>query len=183
MSREYYYFAASLPLLDFDSKPIMNLGSFLSECQRLLAPEDFLLVEKALTLPRVEENAGHCFVEAWHSFERAFSNELVYFRAGRLHKDPNEYIKGERAFSAHLADIIQQAMKMTDLLMAEKMIDKVRWSFLDELLTGHYFDIEMIIGYALKLQILERHQLFSSSLGEERFKQYQQISLPDAVRV
>ncbi|HNV23652.1 MAG TPA: DUF2764 family protein [Candidatus Omnitrophota bacterium] len=181
MSREYYYFAASLPLLEFDSKPFMNLETFLSECERLLDRQDFLLIKNVLREASLEDSKN-TFVNAWHLFEKRFTNEMVYFRAARWHQDPNEHMKGERAFDPHLAEIIQQAIKNTDLLAAEKMIDKVRWSFLDELLAGHYFDIEMIIGYALKLKILERYQLFSSDIGLQRFQQYQHISLPEEIQ-
>jgi len=183
MSREYYYFVASLPLLEFDSKPLTILESFLSECQRILTEKDFFFVQEALNVDEIDRKSENSFVSAWHLFERRFSNELVYFRAGRLHKDPNDFIKGERAFDPHLAEIIQQALKMADLLTAEKMLDKARWLFLDELLVGHYFDVEAIVAYALKLKILERQQTFLSQKGQEQYQQYKQISLPEAIRV
>jgi len=183
MSREYYYFVASLPLLQFDSKPFMSLEFFLLECERLLAGEDFFLIKDVLNSENINKESENSFVNRWRLFEKSFLNEIVYFRANRLHKDPNDFMKGERAFDVSLAEMIQQALKMADLLSAEKILDKARWIFLDELLVGHYFDVEVIVAYALKLKILERHQTFLSSQGQQQYQQYKQISLPEAIRV
>jgi len=39
---------------------------------------------------------------------------------------------------------------------AEKSLDEARWKFLDELSFGHYFDLDILIVYVLKLLLLER---------------------------
>ena len=36
---------------------------------------------------------------------------------------------------------------------------------IDELSTGHFFDMEFLRAYRLKLQILERHELFEEERG------------------
>ena len=55
MSSTYYYFAASLPLLEFGKTSILSLDVFLSDCERLLSLDDFMEVKKAVTL---DEDGG-----------------------------------------------------------------------------------------------------------------------------
>lgn len=55
-----------------------------------------------------------------------------------------------------LLDKLFHALEQEDLLEREKAIDRIRWSYIDELNTFHYFDIDVILGYLLKLVILDR---------------------------
>lgn len=48
------------------------------------------------------------------------------------------------------------AHRNPSILEAERMLDGERWCMLDELSLGHYFDIDFLIVYALKILILER---------------------------
>jgi hypothetical protein len=48
------------------------------------------------------------------------------------------------------------AYRNQNILEAEKSLDLERWRFLDEVSAGHYFDIDSLIVYALKLKILIR---------------------------
>jgi hypothetical protein len=51
------------------------------------------------------------------------------------------------------------------LFEAERILDEERWRFLDEICLGHYFDFDFLIGYVLKLLILERwHKVTQSGL-------------------
>ena len=45
-----------------------------------------------------------------------------------------------------------------------------RWSLLDDFEVGHYFDIERLIIYYLKLQILWRKQQFNREDGTNVFE-------------
>jgi len=44
-------------------------------------------------------------------------------------------------------------------------LDEIRWKALDELATGHYFDLEFLVTYTLKLRILERWEKIHSADG------------------
>jgi hypothetical protein len=45
------------------------------------------------------------------------------------------------------------------------MLDEARWRMLEELCVGHYFDLDFLIIYALKLLILERWQRIRTADG------------------
>jgi hypothetical protein len=64
----------------------------------------------------------------------------------------------------------QGAAQCEDPLEGELSIEREKWSFLERLETGHFFDLEALVAYALKLQILERRALFEAERGETSYK-------------
>ena len=182
MGSSYYYFLASLPLLSFDGKMPMTVGAFQEECRRLLSEKDCALMERLWT-PQDEPaptNSGNHVLDAWLAFDRGFRNELAWLRADHLDKDPLKYLRGPRTFLSTCLEDIQRALKMDDLLQAEEVLSKARWRFLDELGTGHYFDLESLFVYYLKLTILQRHQEYRSSEGLNRLQEIKAMPLPQS---
>jgi hypothetical protein len=75
--------------------------------------------------------------------------------------------------------LAREAFSQESPLQAEELLNRARWNFLDDLEVGHYFDIEMILVYALRLQILERKALFDEEKGREMFdKIYAEVTSP-----
>lgn len=58
------------------------------------------------------------------------------------------------------------ALEQGDLLEREKATLRLKWEFIDEALTFHYFSVEVVIGYFLKLQLLERRLKFDQKEGQ-----------------
>lgn len=183
MGRTYYYFVASLPMLDYEGKPPMSVEEFLRQCQQLLVQEDYGFMQKLLTEDEYEIKTHNYALRSWAQFNQNFRNEIAYFRAKRANKDPKEYLRGEHSGDTNLHDIIQQASKASDPLAAEKILDRTKWQFLDTLISGHYFDIEVLIVYGLKLKILERYQAVGSPRGNEIFEGYKKIKIPELSKV
>ncbi|MFH0827465.1 MAG: DUF2764 family protein, partial [Candidatus Omnitrophota bacterium] len=65
---------------------------------------------------------------------------------------------------SHLA---LNAHRSPSLLEGERMLDAERWRFLDELSLGHYFDLDFLIVYLLKLLILERWEKIRTADKEQ----------------
>ena len=63
------------------------------------------------------------------------------------------------------------AYKSTSILEAEKILDQARWEFLESLSFGHYFDFDLLLGYLLKLKILERWDKVQRADKERLFNQ------------
>ncbi len=177
MSHSYYYFAASLPMIDFDSKQSLSIEDFLRDCERLLIREDFCLVSELLSDGQGNVKTHNATYNAWADFNRRFRNEMVWFRAEDSGKDPLEYIHGDRYSDPYLVDVIHQAAKKKNLLEGEEMLDRVRWQYLEELSNGQYYNLEFIICYGLKLKILERHQEFTSPKGREVLDELKTIDM------
>jgi hypothetical protein len=173
MSTSYYYFAASLPNLQFGMKPPMSCEDFLEDCQRLLSEQDFSDVFKAIkTDPRTE--VSNELLQECKGFEHNFCNEIAWLRASRSHKNPLEHIRGERTLEPSIINMLTQASKIENLFEIEMFIDKIKWDMLDELVQGHHFDLEFIIVYGLKLKILERYQEIQSPKGNETLELFEE---------
>jgi hypothetical protein len=56
-------------------------------------------------------------------------------------------------------------LEQSDLLEREKAILHIRWEYIDSELTFHYFTMEVILGYFLKLSFLERRLKFDQTQG------------------
>ncbi|MCA9407457.1 MAG: DUF2764 family protein [Candidatus Omnitrophica bacterium] len=191
MGKAYYYFATSLPYIQFDDKPPMTCEDYLGECQRLLPDVDYkfmrtllsekildyVFLQKLLVENKGEVRIGNQVYDKGIRFNRSFRNEVAWFRAERAGKDPSFYIRGERDSNPKVLELIQQLDKISNPLDAERMIEKFRWEFVDELSVGHYFDIEFLTTYGFKLKILERLETFKSDKGREVFEEIKKIKI------
>ena len=173
MGTAYYYLAASLPMLDFNSEPPFSYQSFLENCQGLVRGEDFQAMRQASEgVHADEEVSSNETVAAWQAFEDAFRNEIAWFRANEVNQDPSDHVRGDRSVDPLVVEALAQAAKSSDLFEGERILDQVRWDFLDTLAQGHFFDLEFLIVYAVKLKILERYKEISSRRGRDVFEAY-----------
>jgi len=65
----------------------------------------------------------------------------------------------------YLAQIFQMAESVTEASEKEKAYDGIRWTFLDEISVFHYFTIEKILSFAIKLQIIDRWRGLDEDTG------------------
>jgi len=100
-------------------------------------------------------------LKKWRVFDTALRNELVKIRASRKQVDPLKYTRGDGYIEPYITRVAMNAYRTPSILEAEKTLDQERWRMLDELATGHYFDLDFLITYALKLLILERWEKIS----------------------
>lgn len=166
MGRAYFYFAATLPMITWDSRPPMTGEDFLSECRRLMNEQDYMIVNRIVCEEAdLESPTGNYTADAWIHFNHHFRNELAFFRAQRAGKDPIKYIRGSKSHEPQIREVVHQASKMPNLMEAQRLLDKFCWDFLTDLEAQHYYDLESILVYGLKLKILERHQEYNSPKG------------------
>lgn len=146
-------------MLSFGMKPPLSFDMLAASCKGLIADEDIETL-KAAVVPDSGQggHTGHAenrTLMKWRSFDTMLRNELVTIRAQRKKEDPVKYLRQdgvpESAYAAHLAI---NAYRKPSILEAEKALDLERWHELDELASGHYFDLDALVVYALKLMIL-----------------------------
>jgi hypothetical protein len=181
MVNMFFYFVASLPGLEFYKKSVITYGEFLAESKRHLSARDFVVLSKA-TLGLDDLGLDHPTLSQWSDFNRRLRNEIVFFRAKKFSKDPVEFIRGDQYVPQDIVDSVAQALKALDPLQAEKVLDQLRWRKLDDLSSGHYFDLEWLMVYGLRLQILDRYQIVSSFRGKEIFMHYHQAEALESVQ-
>jgi hypothetical protein len=128
----------------------------------------------------------NAFLREWSSFERDVHNLRAALSARRHHLSLEGQLIGEyRLTSAARASnaqdfglsqeypFIQRLLVLEDepdLREREEEIDILRWNYIDELNTFNYFTIEVLLGYLIKLAILERWSTLSPEAGQEAFQ-------------
>jgi len=166
MADFYPYLIASLPMLHFGMKPPFSFEQFLEVCCPLIPEKDF---HQLRTLPHpeqyLENGKRHKIIQKWIEFDVALRNELVRIRATKKHIEPATYLRPGGYSGSSLAPAIMAANIHTSVLDAEKTLDEARWNALEELATGHYFDLDFLITYAYKLMILQRWENIRSADG------------------
>ena len=163
--REYYYLVASLPLLEFGMKIPISYEDFLSRCREQLSIKDLEIIKRTNITPSEEAKDPCPVLRGWEEFDITLRNELSKYRASKKSKDPVAYIRGEGYFNPILATEAHWAVNEDSPLEAERFLDRLRWERIEELEREHYFDINYLVTYALKLQILERWQQIDAEGG------------------
>ena len=171
---QYYFFVASLPGLSFETERTLSPDSFLEMAEANLSSPDMRALRRARIDAPVElEDAPEVVIE-WQRFERGLRNELVKIRATRKAVDAAEYIRRDDAGNDEtsrigLAEVAREAFGEESPLTGEHALNRLRWAYLDELEVGHFFDLNRVIVYYLKLQILARERMFNREDGERVF--------------
>lgn len=171
---DYYYLVASLAALRFDAPPPMSREEFLTRCGEQMSAGDFHAVEAA-ALDGLSGGGRACPVlSKWNRWEVSLRNALVRLRAQKLGRDPHAYLEDidEELGSEQAA---REAFAASDPLEAERLLDRMRWSCLDELEVGHFFDTERLVVYALKLMLLQRIAAMSRERGQEEFTRVSEV--------
>lgn len=132
-------------------------------CSRLIPEKD---IEILNSLPQIEVGlyqGSQPTLMKWQGFEIALRNELVKIRASHRRIDPLKFLRQDSYIDFSLAHIAMNAHRSPSILEGEKTLDQERWHFLDGLSFGHYFDLDTLIVYALKLLILERWEKINAA--------------------
>ncbi len=179
---EYYYLVSSLPVLLLEAEAPVTEEYFLDMCKSRLKLSDLDLLKEAVLLPSADAYPKNETLENWVSWEHALRNELVRLRAAELSRDPHTCYRGDEDSISDFTEIegiSRDALGQQNPLITEEALIKARWNYLDGLEIGHYFDIDRVIIYYLKLQLLSRKGLFTAEEGKEEFERiYSTISEP-----
>lgn len=144
-------------MLHFASKPAISLNDFMDRCAQFIPQQDLALIKQvistdayALDLPQ------NSVLLKWKEFDLALRNELAFARAARKKISAEKFLRQGAYFDINITHIAQASLRQGSILEAERYLDLERWGLLDELSIGHYFDLDFLSVYALKLVILER---------------------------
>ena len=157
-------------MLFYDSDLPMSPSTFLEMCGAELTDDHYRLMENVSisaldddTTPKPDA------LKAWLMWEGGLRNELAGLRAQTKGWDAEKHIReGSQAYG--VAKTAREAGSASPL-EGEDVLNRARWTFLDGLEVGHHFDIEKLVIYFLKLQILERKASLNKEKGTEKFKE------------
>lgn len=66
-------------------------------------------------------------------------------------------------------DIVLSAWETNDVLSREKILDGIRWNWIDENVFFHYFTIEKLLAFLLQLEMVERWMKLDQEEGRKLF--------------
>lgn len=159
----YIYLISSLPMLHFTAKPPFSFEKFLEVCQRFIPEEGMAVIKIAAEKPGYVYTNEQPTYKKWFAFDTALRNELVKIRASHKKIEPDKYLRKDSFSGPSIAHIAIGAHRNPSIVDAERMLDQERWHILEELSLGHYFDIDFLIIYGLKLLLLERWERIDSA--------------------
>lgn len=175
--RRYYYTISALPLLSYEEPAPFPVEDLYYMCRGNIAEDDYAVLIGAGLEPKLEpdEVSSLHALSAWYAWETALRNELIGYRAQRLGWETDRYLREGEVITGVL-DVARNAASQDSPLVAEDVLNRARWGFLDELETGHFFELTNLVVFSLKLQLLHRKDQFTREKGEENFKEiYQKI--------
>lgn len=76
---------------------------------------------------------------------------------------------GLRGELSYIDAVIAAVGDEENLVEKERRMDMVRWAIVDELMQGEYFSLDYLIGYLVKVNIIERWRLLDPEQGRELF--------------
>jgi len=163
---KYYYLIAQLPVLYFERQPALTIEQFLNEAGKWLSPEDLKQLEQVELAATEIRKSDPAIMKQVKEFELALRRELVNWRTAQ--KKNQDY-----KIAAFPANLVREG----DPLTVEKNLLLWRWQYLETLEFGHYFDLDFLFLYYLRLQILQRLFTFDKKLGREKYQQYLEMGL------
>ena len=170
---QYYYAVSSLPMLFLDGESFPDVDEFLAVCVAWMSSRDLQTLQRAVLDPGFSADAEASVLGAWYAFETELRNALARQRAIRLGVDEDRYMSSQENaiwFSTmEMESRVSEAVGAETALRAEQILDEYRWRTLDELAVGHYFDLDILIIYYLKLQILRRRASMNREDGQALF--------------
>lgn len=168
----YYYPVSALPGISFDSDSPLTEERFLEQILPWITGKDAVLI-KAIKDGKLTEGRNQ-ILDSWNRWNISLKNELVKLRAGKLGID-NEKYQREGGGLWYLQEKAREIFLQESPLTAEIAILKEQWDYLTELELGHYFDIEILIIYFLKLRILVKKNYYRSATGRTNFEELYRI--------
>lgn len=154
MPNYYVYLISSLPMLNFGARSPFSFEVFLARCEEFIPQKDLKVLRTITSVESVQLKVA--LLKKIQDFDTLLRNELVRIRAAHKKIDPEKYLRPDGYAGPSIYHLALAAHRNPSPLEGERMLDRERWNFLDELSFGHYFDRDFLIIYASKLLILER---------------------------
>jgi hypothetical protein len=121
-------------------------------------------------------------------FEKDLRNITAAIRARRMGLSPSDHIVGEgdvvESLSRSSAEDfglgrdrpwMDRLLEADDPLHMEDCVERILWDYIDERMEQNHFEFDVVIGYLLKLLILEKRLALNEEKGMEIVRQLEEI--------
>lgn len=178
----YEYLIAGLPVLssDWTENGQLPVDELTEEIRNLCSEKDNSLIDSLLA-GFSEENLNEGFykgmLESHNSFLRDYftfdlnlRNCKVRYLNSRLERPEGTDIFLEPSEDFEEKDAVDKVLNGDDLLAREHGLDSITWDKVSELTTFDYFNINAVLGFLAKLNIINRWLKLDERTGRELFK-------------
>jgi hypothetical protein len=165
--KNHYYTLAALKTIRLGEKIPITEEYFLQFAEDTIDAKSYQILLKSRW--GLTEPTGFSFADRILSWEKELRLELAKARISKRSFDtPPNLQASDGRYS--LLEQVRAVMALDSPLDAERYLDQLRWSFLEDIGARHYFDLEALVVYYLKLQLALRQEKFLEELGRDSFK-------------
>jgi hypothetical protein len=165
--KNHYYTLAALKTIRLGEKIPISEEYFLQFAEDTIDAKSYQILLKSRW--GLTEPTGFSFADRILSWEKELRLELAKARIlKRPFDNPPNLQASDGSYS--LLEQVRAVMALDSPLDAERNLDQLRWSFLEEMSAHHYFDLEALVVYYLKLQLALRQEKFQEELGRDSFE-------------
>ena len=181
----YEYIIASLPVLHPEDVRADHLiaSELIDEIrEQLSAPDnaalDFLLsgYDPDQMTPEFYQRAlkhKNRFLRQWFAFDLDLRNTTVAYLNDSLGREEGQDImqlegRGREEFPEE--ESVNKVLRGADILERESGLDELRWRKIEEITMMNYFDIEAVLGFVVKLKIIDRWLQLDPDSGRALFR-------------
>lgn len=156
-----YYFLASLPMLKFNAKAPVDWDTFMSYAKDGVSASDYKLLEG------ISKNdfSGCSLLKNWKKFSDSADKAINEKRKANLGLSDTYYPENDFV----LFKYVNAVMNAKNPLDAEFVILKYKFDYLEEKTVFEAFSRDVVLGYALKLKLLLRKDLFTVEAGNAQY--------------
>ena len=180
----YEYIIASLPVLQAGYRGPLDADSIVEEIHELLSESDAAALQLVLDGWKSDSlseefyaNAAksrNAFIQGYFLYDRQLRNAKVTWLNKTLGRPEGQDIIPAPGADSAEEDFEDQAraaevLAGTDILERERGMDSLLWERIDGLTIMHVFDLDVILGFAAKLQIVDRWLKLDENTGRELF--------------
>ena len=149
MAHRYYYLIAYLPHLKFGEPISISSKDFLAECGKWLSEGDMGQIA-ALDMDDLDTSVS--------------DPEVIREYKGFLHNQRQQLasVRESRKHAGHpkLQEPLDKVFGADNPLRMERILERLRWDFVEDLEADYDFDMRFLAAYFIKLQINERLNRF-----------------------
>ncbi len=132
-------------------------------------------------------SSANPFIQSWFEFDMNISNILAAFNCRKYDLEIDENILGENEVATTIKSSTSKDFGLSQVLVyfdelvriseeenlaeKEKKLDRLKWEYISEHTFFHYFTIEKLFGYLVKLEIVNRWIQLNKENGEKVFRE------------
>jgi hypothetical protein len=160
----YYYLVSTLPSLRWEDEAPFSCDEFLLMCKGNISEKDYNIIEETFS----GKSTSSKYVKEWQAFQTMVKREMADQRSKKLNIAGDKYKNsGDKEY--RIVESVRNALAAPNALEGELLIMQLYWKYLDDESASHVFDLEGLLGFSIKLQLLERKSRFDKVEGNEEF--------------